>query len=164
MPETSTTPGAALVAELLQEFQLQMEVRVLRTMSLFPTSPFLTRHDSKEGVFYIQEGELRYPYCIVHEFGHLVAWSLAGKPQVDDFGCADVEAPSAEALEFSACCIEIALRRTRLKEDPLKLEKLLLEDYAFGESLQKEEVTPFMERAYSHGRELLEKWAQNREA
>lgn len=117
--------------DFLEEMRKHLKVVVVNEMKDLPRkscSPFATHHTGD--TFYIHASELSGFHVLVHEFGHLVAWLVAGKPEGDNFGCRGLMLV-AEDLEYHACCIEIELRR-RKGEPYEELKEVMLNDFSYA--------------------------------
>jgi hypothetical protein len=160
----------ALRDEVLSQMAKHLKVVVVQEWSRgWSTSPFRTHHCASTGEFYLHESELSAE-ILTHEFGHLVAWTFAGRPGGDDFGCRMSGgehnwSAEAEDLEWDACCIEVTLRRLH-GEDPEKLAHRMLNSYSYETELKWVEgegyvgSDEFMQETFARGEALLTRWAE----
>jgi hypothetical protein len=161
----------ALCDEMLRQIGKHLKVVVVQEWPFHrgSTSPARTYHRAGEGVFYIHETDVTYD-VLVHEFGHLVAWHFAGRPEGNDFGCGMTGdkgdwSLKAEDLEWDACCIEVTLRR-RHGEELDKLTHRMLNSYSYEDRLKWVEgegyvgSDEFMQETFARGEALLTRWAE----
>jgi hypothetical protein len=117
--------------------------------------------------FFIHRSEVTYG-TLVHEFGHLVAWHFAGRPEGNNFGCdmtgdKGVWSLKAEDLERDACCIEMALRLSH-GEDRESITQRMIVEYSYDNDLEwVEEVgymggDKFMQEIFARGDLLLQQF------
>lgn len=139
-------------------------------------SPFQSYHDATSGVYHIDPHDAQNWFTWAHEFGHLVAWVVAGKPTIDQFGCGKgllagaYEKPHqfiAESLEDDACAVD-AVVHLYAGESMEYVTKLMLETYNYIDTLDfidevgytDEQKVKFMEITISVGKKLIEKYSR----
>lgn len=158
---------------LIKEFEkhVKVEIAPFDLNGHLLGSPFQSYHDAASGVYHIDPHDAQKWHVWAHEFGHLVAWVVAGKPSINQFGCGTstrVEQSYqfiAEGLEEDACATEAVLHlyTGRSMES---VTKLILETYNYQDTLDfvdevgytNEQKEKFMTDMTTHGNELLEKY------
>lgn len=165
------TSEKAIVEDLLAEISKGVKVTIVSghwERKGKQTSPFSTRHVFAAGEFLAHESELSFD-VIAHEYGHFVAWMLAGCPNEDDFGCAGVVGRSpgvSDALERDACCIEMVLRRDRMGQTFQEVSERMLQGYDYQLDLDFVDGVgyvggeEYMHKVFARGEEILARQAE----
>jgi hypothetical protein len=163
---------------LIKEFKkhVKVEIAPFDLNAHLYGSPFQSYYDATSGVYHIDPIDAQQWYVWAHEFGHLVAWVVAGKPSVDQFGCGNGQSYKvyeksyqyiAESLEDDACAVDAVVHLYAGKSMEY-VTKLILETYSYLDTLDfvdgvgytDEQKAKFMEITIAVGKELLEKYSR----